>query len=74
MAMKPISKIMWLQNILQLEGKIVAASKDEWEKVMTSNLILFSNLNGLSIDGSGGSIEGNGSSWWECISCGRPTV
>ncbi|KAK7382785.1 hypothetical protein VNO80_01854 [Phaseolus coccineus] len=59
---------------IKLQGKIVAPTKDEWLKVITSNLILFSNVNGLSIDGSGGSIEGNGSSWWQCISCGRPTI
>ena len=72
---------------LQLQGKIVASAKKEWIKVSeiqnpntkgltndTSNLIVFSNVTNLSIDGSGGSIDGYGSSWWECKSCGRPTV
>ncbi|XP_027907631.1 polygalacturonase ADPG1-like [Vigna unguiculata] len=31
-------------------------------------------VNNLSIDGSGGSIDGYGSSWWKCESCGRPTI
>jgi len=71
--MKPLSKIIWLQNIFQIEGKIVAPTKDGWRKG-TSNLIVISNVNNLSIDGSGGSIDGYGSSWWKCESCGRPTV
>jgi len=72
--MKFIFKIIWLQYILQLQGKIVAPTKDQWPKDSASNLILISNVSSLSIDGSGGSIEGYGSSWWKCISCGRPTV
>ncbi|XP_027906158.1 probable polygalacturonase At3g15720 [Vigna unguiculata] len=72
---------------IQLQGKIVASAKKEWIKVSeiqnpntkgltndTSNLIVFSNVTNLSIDGSGGSIDGYGSSWWECKSCGRPTI
>lgn len=72
---------------LQLQGKIVAAGKNEWIKVSeiknpktkgltneTSNLIVISNVTNLSIDGSGGSIDGYGSTWWNCQSCERPTV
>ncbi|XP_014515465.1 probable polygalacturonase At3g15720 [Vigna radiata var. radiata] len=72
---------------IQLQGKIVAAGKNEWIKVSeiknpktkgltneTSNLIVISNVTNLSIDGSGGSIDGYGSTWWNCQSCERPTI
>ncbi|WVZ09701.1 hypothetical protein V8G54_014231, partial [Vigna mungo] len=39
-----------------------------------SNLIVISNITNLSIDGSGGSIDGYGSTWWNCQSCKGPTI
>ncbi|TKY68794.1 polygalacturonase protein [Spatholobus suberectus] len=63
---------------IQLQGKIVAPAKDAWVKGLTiddmSTLILISNVNGLTIDGTGGLIDGNGSTWWKCNSCSRPAV
>ncbi|KHN30855.1 Putative polygalacturonase [Glycine soja] len=56
-----------------LQGKIVAPAKDAWAKGLDP-LILISNLNGLTIDGSGGQIDGFGSTWWKCRSCLRPRV
>ena len=38
------------------------------------NLIVISNVSRLSLDGTGGSIDGFGSSWWDCRNCERPTV
>ncbi|XP_047181514.1 probable polygalacturonase At3g15720 [Vigna umbellata] len=36
--------------------------------------IKVSHVNGLTVDGDGGIIDGNGSTWWEkCITCRRPT-
>ncbi|XP_017441953.1 probable polygalacturonase At3g15720 [Vigna angularis] len=58
---------------IKLQGKIVAPSKDEWVKGR-SNLIEITNVTNLSIDGSGGSIDGYGASWWQCQPCGRPTI
>ncbi|KAK7382781.1 hypothetical protein VNO80_01847 [Phaseolus coccineus] len=58
---------------IQLEGRITVASQSAWvgDKSM---IILITNVNGLTIDGSGGSIEGFGSSWWPCKKCPRPSV
>ncbi|CAL0324376.1 unnamed protein product [Lupinus luteus] len=54
-----------------LSGDIVAPSKDEWGNDKT-RLIIISNVRSLTIDG-GGSIDGNGKTWWEtCKDCPRP--
>jgi len=59
---------------LQFEGKIVAPSMNEWVGDSFSWIQIF-NVNGLTIDADGGSIDGNGSTWWEkCRKCRRPTV
>ncbi|KAK7386215.1 hypothetical protein VNO78_26275 [Psophocarpus tetragonolobus] len=63
---------------IQLHGKIIAPSKDAWEKGVTiednSFLIMISNVNGLVVDGTGGQIDGLGSDWWKCSTCQRPEV
>ncbi|KAK7386216.1 hypothetical protein VNO78_26276 [Psophocarpus tetragonolobus] len=63
---------------IQLQGKIVAPSKDAWEKGVTiednSFLIMISHVNGLAVDGTGGQIDGLGSDWWKCRTCPRPKV
>jgi len=59
---------------LQLKGKIVAPSMSKWVGDSFSWIqILY--VNGLTIDGDGGSIDGHGSTWWEkCRKCRRPKV
>ncbi|CAJ1948706.1 unnamed protein product [Sphenostylis stenocarpa] len=63
---------------IQLQGRIVAPAMDEWPRGLTNNeitnLIVISNVSSLSINGSGGSIDGYGSSWWQCTNCYRPTI
>ncbi|ESW06317.1 hypothetical protein PHAVU_010G037700 [Phaseolus vulgaris] len=75
---------------IQLQGSIVAPVKNEWLKVLGMldpiqdpeqdltdqrfNLIVISNVSRLSLDGTGGSIDGFGSSWWDCRNCERPTI
>ncbi|XP_004510181.1 probable polygalacturonase At3g15720 [Cicer arietinum] len=59
---------------IQLEGKIVAPSKEAW-KLDGAYWISIQYLNGLTIDGNGkGEIDGYGSTWWHCESCERPKV
>ncbi|XP_061350709.1 probable polygalacturonase At3g15720 [Gastrolobium bilobum] len=58
----PQEKLFMVTNIL-LKGTCKA----------TSILIMISNVNSLTMDG-GGSIDGNGSEWWQCISCSRPRL
>ncbi|XP_017441844.1 probable polygalacturonase At3g15720 [Vigna angularis] len=57
---------------IQLQGKIIVPTQDAWlgDK---SPIIWISNVNGLRIDGTGGLIDGLGSSWWSC-NCQRPSV
>ncbi|KAE9611159.1 putative polygalacturonase [Lupinus albus] len=58
---------------IQLYGDIVAASMDEWGNDKL-HLITISNVTSLTIDG-GGSIDGNGKTWWEaCRDCQRPSI
>ncbi|KAL9303489.1 hypothetical protein ACSQ67_020752 [Phaseolus vulgaris] len=58
---------------IKFEGKIVAPSMNEWVGDSFSWIQIF-NVNGLTIDADGGSIDGNGSTWWEkCRKCRRPT-
>ncbi|KAL2319870.1 hypothetical protein Fmac_028839 [Flemingia macrophylla] len=57
---------------VQLQGKIVAPARDAWGS--GSNLIIFHKVNGLTIDGTGGLIDGYGSTWWKCNHCARPTL
>ncbi|XP_028223781.1 probable polygalacturonase At3g15720 isoform X2 [Glycine soja] len=59
---------------IQLQGVIVAPTKDAWVEGNLNTLIMISNVNGLTIDGSGGLIDGYGSAWWACKSCPRPSV
>ena len=58
---------------MQLQGKILVPTKGAWlgDK---SSIILISKVNGLTIDGTGGLIDGSGSSWWPCKNCPRPAV
>ncbi|KOM58511.1 hypothetical protein LR48_Vigan11g154500 [Vigna angularis] len=58
---------------IKFEGKIIAPSMNEWVGDSSTWIQIF-NVNGLTIDGDGGIIDGNGSTWWEtCITCRRPT-
>ncbi|KAK7350539.1 hypothetical protein VNO77_09273 [Canavalia gladiata] len=57
----------------QLQGKIVAPPKNAWTD-NESNFILFSNVSSLTINGSRGLIDGNGSTWWNCTNCLKPTA
>jgi len=59
--------------LLQLQGKLVAAEKNAWPSYKYA-WILISNVNGLTVDGTGGSLDGFGSSWWSCTNCQRPSV
>ncbi|KAL9303334.1 hypothetical protein ACSQ67_020597 [Phaseolus vulgaris] len=58
---------------IQLQGRIAVATQNAWlgDK---STIILITNVNGLTIDGTGGSIDGFGSTWWACKNCPRPSV
>ncbi|XP_020240382.1 probable polygalacturonase At3g15720 [Cajanus cajan] len=56
-----------------LAGKIVAPTMDTWVGDRGCWIVI-QYVNGLTIDGQGGYIDGYGSSWWEkCKSCQRPT-
>ncbi|ESW06321.1 hypothetical protein PHAVU_010G038100 [Phaseolus vulgaris] len=81
----PLSKIFLVKRLnisgpcktpnvgIKFEGKIVAPSMNEWVGDSFSWIQIF-NVNGLTIDADGGSIDGNGSTWWEkCRKCRRPT-
>ncbi|XP_019463190.1 PREDICTED: probable polygalacturonase At3g15720 [Lupinus angustifolius] len=81
----PKGKVFMLKNLvlkgpckatkihIQLLGKIVAPTKDQWGEDKT-HLITISKVNSLTIDG-GGYIEGNGNTWWEtCKKCSRPRL
>jgi len=59
---------------LQLQGKIVLPTQNAWLGDDKSRIILITDVNGLTIDGTGGLIDGSGSSWWPCKSCPRPAV
>ncbi|WVZ17414.1 hypothetical protein V8G54_010396 [Vigna mungo] len=58
---------------IQIKGKIVAPAKNKWISYYFS-WILITNVNGLTVDGSEGSIHGLGDTWWSCKSCQRPSV
>jgi len=58
---------------LQLQGRIVAPQKNEWQG-SKSRMILFTNTNGFRIFGKAGLVDGYGSSWWPCKNCPRPAV
>ncbi|RDX89483.1 putative polygalacturonase, partial [Mucuna pruriens] len=58
---------------IQLQGTIVAPAKDAWVGD-NSTWILISQVNGLIINGTGGLINGYGSTWWECPNCLRPVA
>ncbi|XP_004517006.1 probable polygalacturonase At3g15720, partial [Cicer arietinum] len=59
---------------IQLEGNIVAPSKEAW-KLDGTYWISIQYVNGLTLDGNGkGGIDGDGSTWWQCESCKRPKV
>ncbi|QCE04600.1 polygalacturonase [Vigna unguiculata] len=58
---------------IQLQGKLVAAEKNAWPSYKYA-WILISNVNGLTVDGTGGSLDGFGSSWWSCTNCQRPSA
>ena len=60
--------------LFQLEGKIVAPTKDSWAGNNKRSLISIINVKQLTLDGSGGFIDGCGSSWWPCKTCSRPSV
>ncbi|KAJ4826567.1 hypothetical protein Tsubulata_008516, partial [Turnera subulata] len=57
----------------QVSGKITApATIGEWG-TCDGSLLFFSNIGGLTVDGSG-SIDGQGLSWWHQEQCKRPRV
>ncbi|RHN45254.1 putative polygalacturonase [Medicago truncatula] len=57
---------------IKLDGKIVAPAKGALKD--KSYWIRIQYINHLTIDGGiGGSIEGYGSTWWQCKTCSRPT-
>ncbi|XP_020208030.1 probable polygalacturonase At3g15720 [Cajanus cajan] len=57
---------------IQFAGKIVAPTMNAWVGDKGSWIVI-SNVNGLTIDGQGGIIDGIGSSWWQkCKTCQRP--
>ncbi|CAL5195378.1 unnamed protein product [Lathyrus oleraceus] len=59
--------------LIQMEGRIVAPSKEDWKGA--ANLISMEYLNGLIVDGNGhGEVYGNGATWWKCRTCFRPGV
>ncbi|CAJ1948720.1 unnamed protein product [Sphenostylis stenocarpa] len=59
---------------IKLQGKIVAPNnKDAWLG-FKSSLISITDVVRLTIDGSGGLINGLGSTWWPCPTCSRPAV
>ncbi|CAJ1948718.1 unnamed protein product [Sphenostylis stenocarpa] len=58
---------------IQIRGKVVAAEMNAWP-TYKSAWIMISNVNGLTVDGSGGLIDGYGSSWWSCGDCQRPSA
>ncbi|RDX69332.1 putative polygalacturonase, partial [Mucuna pruriens] len=58
---------------IQLQGKIIAPEKNAWVGD-NSGWIFISHINNLVIDGTGGLIDGCGSTWWACRTCPRPTV
>jgi len=59
--------------ILQLDGKIVAPAKGALKD--KSYWIRIQYINHLTIDGGiVGSIDGYGSTWWQCKTCFRPSV
>ncbi|CAI8608292.1 unnamed protein product [Vicia faba] len=58
---------------IQMEGRIVAPSKENWKG--GANLITMEYLNELIVDGNGhGEVYGNGGTWWNCPTCFRPGV
>ncbi|ESW06313.1 hypothetical protein PHAVU_010G037300, partial [Phaseolus vulgaris] len=59
--------------LIKLEGKIVAPAKDAWVG-HTNSLISIVKVERLTVDGSGGLIDGFGSSWWPCKYCPRPAT
>ncbi|XP_020207978.1 probable polygalacturonase At3g15720 [Cajanus cajan] len=57
---------------IKLAGKIIPPTMNAWVGDKGSWLRI-SYVNGLTIDAQGGSIDGQGSSWWEkCENCQRP--
>jgi len=69
----PLTSLTVSLMFLQVRGKIVAATKSAWPSYKYT-WILITNVNGLTVDGSGGSLDGFGSSWWPCRTCPRPSV
>ncbi|KAL2319397.1 hypothetical protein Fmac_028366 [Flemingia macrophylla] len=59
---------------IKFAGKIIPPTKDAWVGD-TEGWMRISYVNGLTIDGEGGIIDGLGSSWWPCKkSCQRPVA
>lgn len=62
--------------VLQIMGTITAPQSNanwKWDDNDENSLIKFSNINGLIING-GGTIDGQGDSWWNNNGHSRPTV
>ncbi|KAK7286930.1 hypothetical protein RJT34_22293 [Clitoria ternatea] len=59
---------------IQIQGKIVAPDMGSWGRDKLT-LITISNVNGLTIEGTEGLIDGHGSTWWKnCPTCTRPKL
>ncbi|QCE04588.1 polygalacturonase [Vigna unguiculata] len=58
---------------IQIQGKLVAPAKKKWRSYYFT-WILITNVNGLIVDGSEGSLHGSGSTWWSCKHCRRPSL
>ncbi|QCE04608.1 polygalacturonase [Vigna unguiculata] len=70
---KTLSEMEDEDDAVRFEGKIVAPSMNEWVGDSFSWIQVFY-VNGLTIEGDGGMIDGSGSTWWEkCRRCRRPT-
>ncbi|KAL0717262.1 hypothetical protein Bca4012_066584 [Brassica carinata] len=58
--------------VVRILGNLVASSRGNWEGDK-DQWILFSNIDGLVVEGNG-EINGQGSSWWEHKGSSRPTA
>lgn len=58
---------------LQIQGNIVAPHISAWDGHDKNKWLVFSNVNGLTVNGNG-KIDGKGASWWPNEQNQRPTV
>ncbi|KAH9666621.1 putative polygalacturonase [Citrus sinensis] len=58
---------------VQIQGNIVAPHSSAWDGHDKKKWLLFSNVNGLTVNGNG-KIDGKGASWWSNKQHQRPTA